>query len=211
MFAPPVAFTACCAAAALAKVAANPPFLGAGAATGVDGLLVLGPVAGFAAVFRTGRGLMGLAAIAVRAVPLYSVAVAGAGLAVLVVSVPVGCTVREIAGFDSVLNVFGLAPASPSSAFLFNVGALDAPGCFAAFATIVGLGFGTVEAFAGDLDTGTGVFAADPSLPTDASSAANWTDRISSLSWWGFLGRHDIPTCWKFERSRCCLRAMGSA
>jgi hypothetical protein len=51
MLAPPVAFAACCAAAALARVAANPPFLGAGAAAGVDVLAVLGPGAGFAAAF----------------------------------------------------------------------------------------------------------------------------------------------------------------
>ena len=90
MLAPPVAFTACCAAAALARVAANPPFLGAGAAEGVDGLLMLGPGAGFAAVFRTGRGLIGFTAVAVRAVPLYSVAVAGVGLAAFVIGALVG-------------------------------------------------------------------------------------------------------------------------
>lgn len=80
---------------------------------------------------------------------------------------------REIAGLDSVRNVFGLAPTSPSSAFLFSVGALGAAAGLAVFATIVGLGFGAVEAVAGDLETGAGVFADDPSLPTDASSAAN--------------------------------------
>jgi hypothetical protein len=41
------------------------------------------------------------------------------------------------------------------------------------FATIVGLDFGAVEAVAGDLEAGAGVFADGPSLPTDASSAAN--------------------------------------
>jgi hypothetical protein len=51
---------------------------------------MLGPGAGFAAVLRTGRGLMGLTAAAVRAVPLYSVAVAGVGLAVFVIGVLVG-------------------------------------------------------------------------------------------------------------------------
>ena len=80
---------------------------------------------------------------------------------------------RDIAGFESVRNVFGLAPTSPSSAFLFSVGALGAAAGLAVFATIVGLGFGAVEAVAGDLETGAGVFADDPSLPTDASSAAN--------------------------------------
>jgi hypothetical protein len=140
---------------------------------GVDVLAVLGPGAGFAAAFGTGRGLMGLTVVAVRAVPLYSAAVAGAGLAVLVVGVRVGWAVREMAGFDSVRNVFGLAPASPSSAFLFNVGALGAAVGLAVFATIVGLGFGADEAFAGDLETGAGVFVDGPSLPTDASSAAN--------------------------------------
>ena len=53
-------------------------------------MLMLGPGAGFAAVFRTGRGLIGLTAVAVRAVPLYSVAVAGAGLAAFVIGVRVG-------------------------------------------------------------------------------------------------------------------------
>jgi hypothetical protein len=125
---------------------------------------------------------MGLTVVAVRAVPLYPVAVAGAGLAVLVVGVFVGWVVREMAGFDSVRKVFGLAPVSPSSAFLFNVGALGAAVGLVVFATIVGLGFGAVEAFAGDLETGAGVFADGPSLPTDASSAANWKEHISSRS-----------------------------
>jgi hypothetical protein len=57
---------------------------------GVDVLAVFGPGAGFAAAFGTGRVLMGLTVVAVRAVPLYSAAVAGAGLAVLVVGVRVG-------------------------------------------------------------------------------------------------------------------------
>ena len=125
---------------------------------------------------------MGLTVVAVRAVPLYPVAIAGAGLAVLVVGVFVGWVVREMAGFDSVRKVFGLAPASPSSAFLFNVGALGAAVGLVVFATIVGLGLGAVEAFAGDLLAGAGVFADGPSLPTDASSAANWKEHISRRS-----------------------------
>ena len=62
------------------------------------------------------------------------------------------------------------------------------------FATTVGLGLGAGDPDAGDLETGAGVFAEDPSLPTDASSAANWTDCISILSWWEDLGRRDEPT-----------------
>jgi len=84
-----------------------------------------------------------------------------------------------MAGFDSVLTVFGLAPVSPSSAFLFKLGALGVVAGFAVFATIVGLDFGAGDADAGDLEAGAGVLADDPSLPTDASSAANWTDRVS--------------------------------
>jgi len=154
-------------------VAANPPFLGAGAAAGADAFVVLGPDIGFAAELWTGRGLLVLTVAAARAVPLYSVAAVDAGLVVLVSGALDGWTAREIAGFESVLEVFGLAPVSPSSAFLFKVGALGVAVGFAVFATIVGLGFGAGEADAGDLEAGAGVLADDPSLPTDASSAAN--------------------------------------
>lgn len=54
MLIPPLALCACCAAAALAKVAANPPFLGAGAVEEADAVAggLLEPVAaGFAAAF----------------------------------------------------------------------------------------------------------------------------------------------------------------
>lgn len=66
--------------------------------------------------------------------------------------------------------VFGLVPASPSSAFLFNVPPGDAT-AFPAFATIVGFGFCVAAAGAGDFATG--AVADWPSLPTEASNAAN--------------------------------------
>lgn len=106
-----------------------------------------------------------------RDVPLYALVAAGA---VLVLFDPgaFGCRVkRDVAGFESVLKVFGRAPESPSSAFLFSVEAPGGGPAFAAFATMVGLGFGAAVAEAGDFAAG--VFADWPSLPTDASNAAN--------------------------------------
>jgi hypothetical protein len=90
---------------------------------------------------------------------------------VVVVGALAGRVLREIAGFESVLKGFGLVPASLSSAFLLSVGELVGGGGFVAFATIVGLGLGAAVADAGDLATG--AVADWPSLPTDASNAAN--------------------------------------
>lgn len=180
MLIPPLALFACCAAAALAKVAANPPFLGAGAAADADVVAVglLEPAVGFAGAFCVGRGFTGFVVVAAaRAVPLYPAVAAGAGFVVFDVDAFAGKELREIAGFESVLMVFGRAPASLSSAFLLSVGELFDESGFVAFATIVGLDLGAAVAGAGDFATGT---VADwPSLPTDASNAANWTSGIS--------------------------------
>ena len=174
MLMPPLALCACCAAAALAKVAANPPFLAAGAAADADVVAaeLPDPTVGFAGAFCASRGLMGLVVVAAaRAVPLYPAVAAGAGFVVFDVGAFAGRVLRGIAGFASVLMVFGRAPASLSSAFLLSVGELFDESGFVAFATIVGLGFGAAVAGAGDFATGT---VADwPSLPTDASNAAN--------------------------------------
>jgi hypothetical protein len=73
MLTPPLALCACCAAAALASVAANPPFLGAGAAADADVVAagLLEPAVGFTGAFCAGRDLMGFAVVAAaRAVPL---------------------------------------------------------------------------------------------------------------------------------------------
>lgn len=171
MLIPPFPLFACCAAAALANVAANPPFFGAGAVEDADVVAgeLLDPIAGLAGAFVASRGLIGFAAVAARAVPLYSVVAAGAVLMVLIPGAFEGWAARGAAEFESVLRVFGLVPASPSSAFLFSV-----PGdatVFVAFATIVGFGFCAAFAGAGDFDTG--VVADWPSLPTEASNAAN--------------------------------------
>jgi len=173
MLIPPLALCACCAAAALAKVAANPPFLGAGAAADAVAAGLLEPVVGFTGAFCAGRGLIGfvVVAAAARAVPLYPAVAAGAVFVVVDVGAFDGRVLREVAGVESVLIVFGLAPASLSSAFLLSVGKLFDESGFAAFATIVGLGLGAAVAEAGDFAAGT---VADwPSLPTDASNAAN--------------------------------------
>lgn len=174
MLMPPLALCACCAAAARAKVAANPPFLAAGAAADADAVAtgLLAPAVGFASAFCAGRDLMGFVVVAAaRAVPLYPAGAAGAGLGVFDVSAFAGRVLREIAGFESVLMVFGRAPASLSSAFLLSVGELFDERGFVAFATIVGLGLGAAVAGAGDFATGT---VTDwPSFPTDASNAAN--------------------------------------
>lgn len=86
MLIPPLPLFACCAAAALANVAANPPFFGAGAVedAGVVAGEVLDPIAGLTGAFVAMRGLIGFVAVAARAVPLYSVLAAGAALVVLV-------------------------------------------------------------------------------------------------------------------------------
>lgn len=171
MLIPPPPLFACCAAAALANVAANPPFFGAGAVddAGVVAVGVLDPAAGLAGAFVASRGFVGFVDVAARAVPLYSVVAAGAVLVVLFPAVFIGWAARGAAEFVSVLSVFGLVPASPSSAFLFSV-----PGdatVFEAFATIVGFGFWAADAGAGDFAAG--AVAGWPSLPTDASNAAN--------------------------------------
>ena len=174
MLMPPLALCACCAAAALAKVAANPPFLGAGAAADADVVAdgLLEPAVGLAGTFCGGRDLMGFVAVAAaRAVPLYPAVTAGAVFAAVDVGTFAGRVLREMAGFESVLMVFGLAPASLSSAFLLSVGELVDESGFVAFATIVGLGLGAAVADAGDFAVG--AVAAWPSLPTDASNAAN--------------------------------------
>lgn len=181
MLLPPVALVAACAAAALAKVAANPPpALGAGADAGVVAGTLLDPAPVFAGPVWIGRGLVGFAAAAGRAVPLYPAVAAGVGFVVFVASGFGGGAVRDIAGFDCVLMTLGRAPESPSSAFLFSVAApVDATGLLA-FATIVGFGFDAGVAVAGDF--GAGAFVDCPSLPTDASNAANWTSGVSMLS-----------------------------
>jgi hypothetical protein len=176
MLFPPFALFACCAAAALAKVAANPPFFGAAVLADAGVGVLLEPAAGFAGAFMVGRGLIGIVVVVVvvtapRAVPLYPVAAAGAFFVMLDAGAFAGSAVRDIAGFESVLMVFGLAPASPSSAFLFSVGAPDEAYGLAVFATIVGLGFVAFVAEAGDFAAG--AVADWPSLPTDASNAAN--------------------------------------
>ena len=148
--------------------------MAAGAAADADVVAagLLEPAAGFAGAFCAGRDLMGFVVVAAaRAVPLYPAVAAGAGFVVFDVGAFAGRVLREIAGFESVLMVFGRAPASLSSAFLLSVGELFEESGFVAFATIVGLGFGAAVAGAGDFATGT---VADwPSLPTDASNAAN--------------------------------------
>ena len=48
-----------------------------------------------------------------------------------------------------------------------------------AFAATAGFGFGAGDEDAGGLEAGAGVFCAGPSLPTDASSAANCEPVIS--------------------------------
>lgn len=134
--------------------------MGAGAAADADavadGLLEL--AVGFAGAFCAGRDLMGFAVVAAaRAVPLYPAVAAGAGFEVFDVGAFAGRVLREMMGFESVLMVFGLAPASLSSAFLLSVGELFDESGFVAFATIVGLGRGAVvadaEVFATGLDT----------------------------------------------------------
>ena len=174
MLIPPLALCACWAAAALAKVAANPPFLGAGAAADADAVAagLLEPAVGFAGAFCAGRGLMGFVVVAAaRAVPLYPAVTAGAGFEVFDVGTFAGRVLREMMVFESVRMVFDLAPASLSSAFLLSVGELFDESGFVAFATIVGLDLGAAVAGAEDFATGT---VADwPSLPTDASNAAN--------------------------------------
>lgn len=76
----PVVFAACCAAAARARVAANPPFFaaGAGAEAGPDPGLgaAVGAAVGFAFVVVAGL-VAGLADAGARAVPLYEPATAG--------------------------------------------------------------------------------------------------------------------------------------
>jgi len=174
MLIPPLALCACWAAAALAKVAANPPFLAAGAAADADVIAagLLEPAVGFAGAFCTGRGLVGfVVVVAARAVPLYPAVGAGAGLVVFDIGAFAGRVLREMMGFESVRMVFDLAPASLSSAFLLSVGELFDVSGFVAFATIVGLGFGAAVADAGDFAVG--AVADWPSLPTDASKAAN--------------------------------------
>lgn len=110
-------------------------------------------------------------AAAARAVPLYPAVAAGAVFVVLGPGAFAGRVAREIVGFESVLRFFGRAPASLSSAFLFSVGELVDESGFVAFATMVGLGLGAAVAEAGDFAAGT---VADwPSLPTEASNAAN--------------------------------------
>lgn len=148
--------------------------MGAGAAADADavadGLLEL--AVGFAGAFCAGRDLMGFAVVAAaRAVPLYPAVAAGAGFEVFDVGAFAGRVLREMMGFESVLMVFGLAPASLSSAFLLSVGELFDESGFVAFATIVGLGRGAVVADAEVFATG--AVADWPSLPTDASNAAN--------------------------------------
>lgn len=148
--------------------------MGAGAAADADavadGLLEL--AVGFAGAFCAGRDLMGFAVVAAaRAVPLYPAVAAGAGFEVFDVGAFAGRVLREMMGFESVLMVFGLAPASLSSAFLLSVGELFDESGFVAFATIVGLGRGAVVADAEIFATG--AVADWPSLPTDASNAAN--------------------------------------
>jgi hypothetical protein len=148
--------------------------LGAGAAADADvvAAVLLVPAAGFAGAFCAGRDLMVFAVVAAaRAVPLYPAVAVGAGFVVFDVGALAGRVLREMVGFDSVLIVFDLAPASLSSAFLLSVGELFDKSGFVAFATIVGLGFGAAVVDAGDFAAGT---VADwPSLPTDASNAAN--------------------------------------
>lgn len=82
-----------------------------------------------------------------------------------------------------VFATLGLAPGSPSSAFLFRVGTPDDATGFVAFDGTAGFGFGFGFG-AGDEDTGgfeagEDVFGTGPSLPTDASSAANCKTGIS--------------------------------
>ena len=134
---------------------------------------MLEPAVGFIGAFCAGRALMGFAAVAAppRAVPLYPAVAAGTVFAVVGMGAFAGRVFREMAGFESVLRVFGLVPASVSSAFLLSVGELLEESCFVAFATIVGLGLGAAVPEAGDLATG--AVADWPSLPTDASNAAN--------------------------------------
>lgn len=108
---------------------------------------------------------------AARAVPLYPAVTAGAGFEVFDVGTFAGRVLREMMGFESVRMVFDLAPASLSSAFLLSVGELFDESGFVAVATIVGLGRGAAVADAGDFATG--AVADWPSLPTDASNAAN--------------------------------------
>jgi hypothetical protein len=175
MLFPPFALFACCAAAALARVAANPPCLGAAVFADAGVGVLLEPAAGFGSAFWVGRGLIGIVVVVVvvtpRAVPLYPVVAAGVVFVIIDPGVFAGKVARDIAGFESVLMVFGLAPASPSSAFLLSVGAPDEAVGLAVFATMVGLGFGGIVAFAGDFAAG--AVADWPSLPTDASNAAN--------------------------------------
>jgi hypothetical protein len=175
MLFPPFALFACCAAAALARVAANPPCLGAAVFADAGVGVLLEPAAGFGSAFWVGRGLIGIVVVVVvvtpRAVPLYPVVAAGVVFVMLDPGVFAGKVARDIAGFESVLMFFGLAPASPSSAFLLSVGAPDEAVGLAVFATMVGLGFGGFVAFAGDFAAG--AVADWPSLPTDASNAAN--------------------------------------
>jgi hypothetical protein len=115
--------------------------------------------------------LTGFGVATARAVPLYPAVAAGTVLVVVGPDAFAGREVRDIVGFESVLSVFGRAPASPSSAFLFSVVAVCEAVGLVAFATIVGLGFDADVAGAGDFATG--AVADFPSLPTDASSAAN--------------------------------------
>jgi hypothetical protein len=134
---------------------------------------LLEPAVGFTGAFCAGRALMGFAVVAAapRAVPLYPAVAAGAVFVVVDVGALAGSVFRETAGFESVLRVFGLVPASVSSAFLLSVGELFDESGFVAFATIVGLGLGAAVPEAGGLATG--AVADWPSLPTDASNAAN--------------------------------------
>lgn len=133
---------------------------------------MLEPAVGFEGAFCAGRDLMGFAVVAAaRAVPLYPAVAASAGFEVFDVGAFAGRVLREMMEFESVLMVLGLAPASLSSAFLLSVGELFDESGFVAFATIVGLGRGAAVAFAGDFATG--AVADWPSLPTDASNAAN--------------------------------------
>lgn len=156
-------------------MAANPPFLACGAVGGALAVAagfgaLVEPTAGLTFTLETTFGFTVFADVGPRAVPLYADGAAWPGF----VGAFVGCPVRGAAIFESVLTVFGFAPGSLSSAFLFSVGAPGVAADFAALTAVVGFGFGTGEEDAGGLEAGDCcVFATGPSLPTDASSAAN--------------------------------------
>lgn len=156
----PVVFAACCAAAARARVAANPPFFaaGAGAGAGPDPGLgaAVGAAVGFAFVVVAGL-VAGLADAGARAVPLYEPATAGPDVVAFAPGVFVGCVARDVGAPASVFTVFDAIPEPPSSAFRFSV---DAPAGLAGFALwfaiAVGFGLGAGDDEAAGLEAGDG-------------------------------------------------------